>query len=84
MPEQANAPAESATSSRGDLIVAKMEVPAHKLFEPHEGHSRHMCDLVAKRKMADVAQFAKDAKYICHICGRAAAKSENLCEPVEI
>jgi len=64
--------------------VGKMESERHKLFEQHAGHSRHMCDLVAKRKMADVARFAKDAKYVCHICGRAAAKAENLCEPVEI
>ena len=64
--------------------MAKMESSSHKLFETHEGHSRHMCDLVAKRKMADVARFAKDAKYVCHICGRAAAQAENLCEPVEI
>ncbi len=64
--------------------MGKMESERHKLFETHAGHSHHMCDLVAKRKMADVARFAKDAKYVCHICGRAAAKAENLCEPVEI
>jgi len=61
-----------------------MESEGHRLFETHEGHAHHMCDLVAKRKMAEVAQFAKDARYLCHICGRAAAKAENLCEPVEI
>jgi hypothetical protein len=43
-----------------------------------------MCELVAKRKMDQVATLAKDAKYICHICGRAAASSSNLCEPVLI
>jgi hypothetical protein len=64
--------------------MAKLESSSHKLFETHEGHSHHMCDLVAKRKLAEVARFAKDAKYVCHICGRAAAKAENLCEPVEI
>ena len=64
--------------------MAKAESTSHRLFEVHAGHSHHMCDLVAKRKMADVARFAKDAKYVCHICGRAAAKSDNLCEPVEI
>jgi hypothetical protein len=56
----------------------------HKLFEEHVGHAQHMCDLVAKRKMAQVARLAKGAKYVCHICGRAAAKGENLCEPVEV
>jgi len=64
--------------------AGKMVVREHKLFEKHTGHSKHLCDLVAKRKMAEVARLAKDAKYVCHICGRAAAKAANLCEPVEI
>ena len=62
----------------------KMVSPEHKLMETHPGHSKHMCDLVAKRKMAEAARAAKGAKYICHICGRAAADAKNLCEPVEI
>lgn len=62
----------------------KMTVGEHKLFEEHEGHAQHMCDMVAKRKMAEVARLAENAKFICHICGRAAHKSANLCEPVEI
>jgi hypothetical protein len=61
-----------------------MTVKEHKLFEKHAGHTKHMCDLVAKRKMADAARLSKGAKYICHICGRAAADGANLCEPVEI
>jgi len=62
----------------------KRVVPAHSLFKEHKGHSKHMCDLVAKRKMDEVATLSKGAKYVCHICGRAAAKPGNLCEPVEI
>jgi hypothetical protein len=62
----------------------KMTVREHKLFEKHTGHASHMCDLVAKRKMAQVARAAQGAKYICHICGRAAAKASGLCEPIEI
>ena len=62
----------------------KMTSKEHKLFEEHAGHAQHMCDLVAKRKMAQVAKLAKGANYVCHICGRAAAKGDNLCEPVEI
>jgi hypothetical protein len=62
----------------------KMVAREHRLFEEHEGHSQHLCDLVAKRKMAQVARLAKDARYVCHICGRAAAQATNLCEPVEI
>jgi len=59
-------------------------VPEHKLFKAHSGHAKHMCELVAKRKMDQAAAAAKGAKYICHICGRAAASPTNLCEPVLI
>lgn len=62
----------------------KRTVPAHQLFRSHGGHAQHLCDLVAKRKMDRVATLSKGAKYLCHICGRAAAKAANLCEPVEI
>jgi hypothetical protein len=63
----------------------KRVVPAHKLFKKHTGHTgRHLCDLVAKREMDKVASLSKGAKYICHICGRAAAKFSSLCEPVAI
>jgi hypothetical protein len=62
----------------------KLVVQGHKLFESHTGHSKHLCDLVAKRKMAEVARLSRGARYVCHICGRAAAKASNLCEPVEI
>ncbi|HUU43691.1 MAG TPA: hypothetical protein VMX57_07920 [Planctomycetota bacterium] len=64
--------------------MAKRIVQAHRLFKEHPGHANHMCELVAKRKMDKVASLAKGAKYICHICGRAAADGQNLCEPVEI
>ena len=64
--------------------MAKRTVEEHKLFARHMGHANHMCELVAKRQMDKVATLAKDAKYICHICGRAAASPDNLCEPVEI
>ena len=50
----------------------------------HTGHENHLCELEAKRDMDKVAALAEGAKYICHICGRAAAKPANLCEPVEI
>ncbi len=63
---------------------SKMVCPEHKLFEKHSGHANHLCELVAKRQMAKVARLSKAAKYVCHICGRAAAKAQSLCEPVEI
>jgi hypothetical protein len=62
----------------------RMVSPEHRLFEKHTGHQSHLCDLVSRRKMAQVAKLSKGARYICHICGRAAAKSSSVCEPVEI
>jgi len=62
----------------------KRVVGEQKLFKQHTGHSQHLCDLVANRKMDKVADPAKGAKYVCHICGRAGARKQNLCEPVEI
>jgi len=64
--------------------AGKMVVPAHKLFEKHDGHARHLCELVTRRQMAEVARLSKGAKYLCHICGRAAARRTSLCEPVAI
>jgi len=57
---------------------------ARKSYGKHTGHANHLCELVAKREMGKVAEAAGGAKYMCHICGRAAAKAANLCEPVEI
>ncbi len=62
----------------------KRTIPQHRLAKSHLGHTQHMCELVAKRKMDQVAELSAGAKYICNICGRAAAKAANLCEPVEI
>jgi hypothetical protein len=59
-------------------------VKAHELEKSHKGHSKHLCDLAARKLMHEVADLAKNAQYICHFCGRAAAKAQNLCEPVRI
>ena len=63
---------------------SKRIVPERKLTQPHTGHDSHLCELVAKRKMDQVAELSKGAEYVCNICGRAAAHATNLCEPVEI
>jgi hypothetical protein len=55
-----------------------------KRYAKHTGHANHLCALVAKREMDKVATLAAGAKYVCHVCGRAAAKATNLCEPVKI
>ena len=61
-----------------------MVCPEHALEEEHAGHANHLCELTARRQMAKVARLSKDAKYVCHICGRAAADHANLCEAVRI
>ena len=63
---------------------AKRTVPQHRLYAAHAGHNGHLCELTAKRQMNKVAILAKDAKFVCHICGRGAAKPSSLCEAVEI
>lgn len=54
------------------------------LYDYHPNHDLHMCSIVRVRNMKTLAELAKDAKYICFICGRAANKKEHLCEPVAI
>lgn len=54
------------------------------LSDYHPNHDLHLCSVVKHRNMKTVAELAKDAKYICFICGRAAKKKEHLCEPVAI
>lgn len=68
----------------GGMTHKPLVVHEHKLFSKHTGHGRHMCELVSKRQMEKVAKLSKGAKFVCHICGRAAAKAENLCEPVKL
>ena len=54
------------------------------LLDYHPNHDKHLCSIVAFRNMKTLAKLAKDARYICFTCGRAAKKKTNLCEPVEI
>ena len=41
----------------------------------------HMCRLIIKKDFDRLKKIAKDAKYICLNCGRAASQKENLCNP---
>lgn len=54
------------------------------LSDHHPQHGKHLCELTARRQMAQVAQAAKGARYLCHVCGRAARDRGSLCEPIEI
>lgn len=61
-------------------VDMKYEIP---LSDNHPNHEKHLCSIVAKRNMKTAARLAKDAKYICLICGRSANKDTNLCWPIE-
>ena len=54
------------------------------LADYHPNHDKHLCKMVALRNMKTVGKLAKDAQYICFLCGRAAKNKTNLCEPVEL
>jgi hypothetical protein len=41
-------------------------------------HDQHLCTLADYRQMLTVAKLAKDAKYMCVLCGRAAASTKPL------
>ena len=53
------------------------------LLNNHPHHEKHLCSMVGKRNMKTVAKLAKEAKYLCLICGRAAKSEHNLCWPTE-
>jgi len=52
---------------------------------PHLGHSKHLCEMVKRGEdLETFKSLVKNPKFICKKCGRAAAKEENLCEPVNL
>jgi len=52
---------------------------------PHLGHSKHLCDMAEKGvDLQTYKDLVRNPKFICKKCGRAAAKEENLCEPVPL
>jgi hypothetical protein len=62
-----------------------------KIFKPkmpHEGHEMHLCYLAnlgyQMQDTEDYRQLVRDAKYVCKVCGRAAADKMNLCQPKKL
>lgn len=55
---------------------------------PHPGHAKHLCYLnnmgFQISKPSEYKALVKDAKFMCKICGRVAAKKSNLCKPVAL
>ena len=54
------------------------------LADYHPNHDKHLCKVVELRNMKTAGELAKDAQYICFLCGRAAKNKSNLCEPVKL
>lgn len=70
--------------AKKDTKAKDITTAEFKLDDFHPEHDKHLCHIVNLRNMKTAAEFAKDAKYLCFHCGRAAKKEENLCEPVKI
>jgi hypothetical protein len=59
---------------------------SYRLKGPHIGHKMHLCEMAAEGRVTleQMKSMVKDAKFICKNCGRAAAREENLCDPVPL
>jgi hypothetical protein len=65
-------------------LVKKTTAPEQPtLVDAHPDHDQHLCHIVGLRNMKTAGKLAKDAQYICFLCGRAAKNRKNLCEPVK-
>ncbi len=55
---------------------------------PHSGHERHLCFMhnigTVKDKLEEYKKLVKDGKYVCKVCGRAAADEKHLCAPEKL
>jgi hypothetical protein len=55
------------------------------LTEPHPGHEAHLCMAenmgFVKNNLEEYKKFIRNPQFVCKKCGRAAARSENLCQP---
>ena len=57
-------------------------MPRSKNSEPHPGHSKHLCALIAGGSgYVLVKPLVQEPQYICAKCGRAARERANLCAP---
>lgn len=53
---------------------------------PHIGHAQHLCDMAERGEVTleQMKELVRNPKFICQRCGRVAANSDNLCEPVPL
>ena len=62
----------------------KEQLQEPELTDLHPDHEKHLCHITSLRNMRTVGRLAKDAQFVCIICGRAAKDQGNLCEPAKI
>jgi hypothetical protein len=55
---------------------------------PHPGHGKHLCYLnnlgfqISNPK--EYKALVKNGKFSCKLCGRVAAREDNLCKPIAL
>lgn len=59
-----------------------------EIVKPHPGHEAHLCMAAnigfVEHNLEEYKKYVRGPKFVCKKCGRAAAKAENLCQPVEL
>lgn len=59
-----------------------------KVKNPHPGHDKHLCYLANMHfqwtNPKDFKSLVRNPKFMCKLCGRAAASDKNLCKPVKL
>ena len=67
-------------------MIEEMEIMPLTLVDCNQEihYDDHLCSLAMRKQMLTLARLVKDAQYVCALCGRAAAKGENLCSPIHL
>jgi len=62
-----------------------LELSSLRGVAPHLGHFKHLCAMADRGEgLENIKVLVRNPAFICRKCGRAAAKDENLCEPVPL
>jgi hypothetical protein len=55
---------------------------------PHLGHDKHLCYLnnlgFQISNPEEYKELVRNGQFMCKICGRVAAREQNLCKPVKL
>ncbi len=67
------------------MIEERVTMPIKLIdCDPEIHHENHLCSLAMRKQMLTLARMAKNAQYVCALCGRSAAKEENVCSPIDL